>query len=283
MYRRTGRGRLLLFAFLALSIVVITLDFRQSGDGPLERAKDVSSAIVTPIQRGLTAVFTPVGNFFSSVSELSNLRAQNKELKAQVETAEQQIGEAESILEENERLLGVLGLDESYPTMERVSARVIGRPPANYKWAVTIDRGRQDGVKTNMAVIDPDGLVGKIIRVEADTATVLLLIDPQAGAKARVSGSGYAGGIEGNGASESLTLAFIDTEAEVEEGDEVVTAGYDQGIFPPNIPIGTIINVESQEAALEQDIQVEPYVDFTTLDFVQVITESGPRDTGESE
>ena len=283
MYRRTGRGRLLLFAFLALSIVVITLDFRQSGDGPLERAKDVSSAIVTPIQRGLTAVFTPVGNFFSSVSELSNLRAQNKELKAQVETAEQQIGEAESILEENERLLGVLGLDESYPTMERVSARVIGRPPANYKWAVTIDRGRQDGVKTNMAVIDPDGLVGKIIRVEADTATVLLLIDPQAGAKARVSGSGYAGGIEGNGASESLTLAFIDTEAEVEEGDEVVTAGYDQGIFPPNIPIGTIIKVESQEAALEQDIQVEPYVDFTTLDFVQVITESGPRDTGESE
>jgi len=283
MYRRTGRGRLLLFAFLALSIVVITLDFRQSGDGPLERAKDVSSAIVTPIQRGLTAVFTPVGNFFSSVSELSNLRAQNKELKAQVETAEQQIGEAESILEENERLLGVLGLDESYPTMERVSARVIGRPPANYKWAVTIDRGRQDGVKTNMAVIDPDGLVGKIIRVEADTATVLLLIDPQAGAKARVSGSGYAGGIEGNGASESLTLAFIDTEAEVEEGDEVVTAGYDQGIFPPNIPIGTIINVESQEAALEQDIQVEPYVDFTTLDFVQVITESGPRDTGERE
>ena len=283
MYRRTGRGRLLLFAFLALSIVVITLDFRQSGDGPLERAKDVSSAIVTPIQRGLTAVFTPVGNFFSSVSELSNLRAQNAELKAQVETAEQRIAEADSIVEENERLLDLHGLDESYPTMDRISARVIGRPPANYKWAVTIDIGRQDGVRTNMAVIDPDGLVGKIIRVEADTATVLLLIDPQAGAKARVSGSGYAGGIEGNGASESLTLAFIDTEAEVEEGDEVVTAGYDQGIFPPNIPIGTIIKVESQEAALEQDIQVEPYVDFTTLDFVQVITESGSRDTGASE
>ena len=283
MYRRAGRGRLLLLAFLALSIVVITLDFRQPGEGPLETAKDVSSAIVTPIQRGLTSVFTPVGNFFSSISELSNLRAQNAELKAQLETVEQRIGEAETVLDENERLKTVLGLDESYPTMERVTASVIGRPPANYKWAVTIDKGRNDGIRTNMAVIDPDGLVGKIIRVEHETATVLLLIDPQAGAKARVSGSGYAGGIEGNGASEALTLAFIDTEAEVSVGDEVVTAGYDEGIFPPNIPIGTIAEVESQEAALEQDISVEPYVDFTTLDFVQVIIETGKVESGEDD
>lgn len=283
MYRRTGRGRLLLLVFLALSIVVITLDFRQTGEGPLERAKDVSSAIVTPIQRGLTAVFTPVGNFFSSISELSNLRAENAELRNRVEAAEQRIGEAESILEENRRLLALQDLDESYPTMDRVAARVIGRPPANYKWAVTIDKGREDGIKTNMAVIDPDGLVGKIIRVDADTATVLLLIDPQAGAKARVSGSGYTGGIEGNGASESLTLAFIDTQAEVEVGDEVVSAGYDDGVFPPNIPIGTIAEVENQEAALEQNIQVEPFVDFTALDFVEVIVESGKQDREEDE
>ncbi len=283
MYRRAGRGRLLLFAFVALSIVVITLDFRQTGNGPLERAKEVSSAIVTPIQRGLTAVFTPVGNFFSSVSELSNLRAENAELRGELEAAEQRIDEAESILAENERLLALQELDESYPTMERVSARVIGRPPANYKWAVTIDKGTNDGIKANMAVIDPEGLVGKIIRADADTATVLLLIDPQAGAKAKVTGSGYAGGIEGNGASESLTLAFIDTEAEVEVGDEVVTAGYDEGIFPPNIPIGSIESVESQSAALEQSIQVEPYVDFTTLDFVQVIVETGKIETEESE
>jgi rod shape-determining protein MreC len=277
MYRRAGRGRLLLLAFLALSIVVITLDFRQSGDGPLERAKDVSSAIVTPIQRGLTAVFTPVGNFFSSVSELSSLRATNAELRNRVEEAEQKIGEAESVLSENERLHSLLELDESYPTMERVTASVIGRPPANYKWAVTIDKGHKDGIRTNMAVIDPDGLVGKVIRVEPDTATILLLIDPQAGAKARVADSGFAGGIEGNGASEALTLSFIDTEVEIDVGDEVVTAGYDEGVFPPNIPIGTIEEIESQNAALEQNIQVEPYVDFTTLDFVQVITDTGKR------
>lgn len=277
MYRRTGRGRLLLLAFIALSILVITLDFRQSGEGPLERAKDVSSAIVTPIQRGLTAVFAPVGNFFSSLSELSNLREENTALRNEVEEMDQRINESESILSENERLVELLALDESYPTMDRVAARVIGRPPANYKWAVTIDKGSVHGIKQDQAVIDPDGLVGKVIRVDDDSATVLLLIDPQANAKARITGERYAGAVGGNGASEELTLRFIDTDANVDVGDEVVTAGYDLGIFPPNIPIGTVANVDSQEAALEQDIEVDPYVDFTTLDFVQVIIDSGKR------
>lgn len=277
MYRRTGRGRLLLLAFLALSIVVITLDFRQDAGGPLDRAKDISSAIVTPIQRGLTAVFEPVGNFFSSLTELSALRADNAELRNELEEMEQRVTEAEAILSENERLVGLQGLDESYPTMERVSARVIGRPPANYKWAITIDKGRDDGIRPDMAVIDPDGLVGKVIRVDADASTVLLLIDPQAGAKARLDGQPLAGAIRGNGASEALSLVDIDTDATVSVGDEVVTSGYDGGIFPPNIPIGTVSNVESQDAALEQEIEVDPYVDFTTLDFVQVITETGKR------
>lgn len=277
MYRRTGRGRLLLLAFLALSILVITLDFRHSGDGPLERAKDASSAIVTPIQRGLTAVFAPVGNFFSSLSELSNLRAENASLKNQVDEMEQRVTDAESILSENERLLELQDLDESYPTMDRVSARVIGRPPANYKWAVTIDRGSDHGIEPDMAVIDPDGLVGKIIRVSDDNSTVLLLIDPEANAKARITRERYSGVVGGNGASEELTLRFIDTDANVEVGDEVVTAGYDLGIFPPSIPIGTVATVETQEAALDQNIGVDPYVDFTTLDFVQVITDSGER------
>jgi rod shape-determining protein MreC len=277
MYRRTGRGRLLLFAFLGLSIIVITLDFRQDAGGPLDRAKDISSAIVTPIQRGLTAVFTPVGNFFSSLTELSSLQADNVELRNELEEMEQRVTEAESILTENERLVGLQGLDESYPTMERLSARVIGRPPANYKWVITIDKGRDDGIRPDMAVIDPDGLVGKVIRADADASTVLLLIDPQAGAKARLDGEPLAGAIRGNGASEALSFVDIDTDAEVSVGDEVVTSGYDNGIYPPNIPIGTVSSVESQEAALEQDIDVDPYVDFATLDFVQIITETGQR------
>jgi rod shape-determining protein MreC len=277
MYRRAGRGRLLLLAFVALSIVVITLDFRQGDNGPLERAKEISSAIVTPIQRGLTAVFRPVGNFFSSVSELSSLRSENQVLQASVDDLEAKITEAESLLEENRRLRAMLNLDEAYPTLNRVAATVISNAPANYKWAVTIDRGSADGIQPDMAVVDPNGLVGKIIDVDSHTATVLLLIDPQAGAKARVVGTGYTGAVRGNGAQRALSLEFITTDADVIVNNQVVTAGYDNGIFPSNIPIGQIVSVSGEEAALDQTIEVDPWVDFTALDFVEVIVESGRR------
>ena len=274
MYRRAGRGRIVLLAFLALSIVVITLDFRQTTD-VLERAKDISNAIVTPIQRGLATVFRPDGNFFSSLSELSNLRGDNATMRQQIQEMQAEITEAESLLDENARLRDLLELDESYATMDRLTASVIARPPSNYKWAVEIDKGASDGLAEDMAVIDPQGLVGKIIRVQENTATVLLLIDPQAGASARIEGEEWTGAIRGNGSDQALSFEFVDTEADVSVGDRVVTSAYNRGIFPPNIPIGRVSDVTGQQADTEQDIEIEPWVDFTTLDFVQVILETG--------
>ena len=104
MYRRAGRGRLLLIAFLVASIVVITLDFRQGPNGALERVKDISSAVVAPLQRGFTAVTRPVGDFFSSVSELTQLRSENARLQEQLEEMESQITGAQSLQDDHERL-----------------------------------------------------------------------------------------------------------------------------------------------------------------------------------
>ena len=279
MYRRTGRGRLLLLVFLALSIVVITLDFRQSPGGPLERAKDLSAAVVAPIQRGVAAVTRPVGDFFSTVSDLADLRAENRELEASLQAAEQEIGSAEAVLDENERLRALLELDESYRTMDSVNATVYGRAPSNYKWAVYIDKGTADGIRPDMAVVNPDGLVGKIVQTSAHTSTVLLLVDPTAAARARVVSKGDVGVVRGNGGSESLSLTLISGDLEVDEGDEVVTAGMDDGIFPPSILIGTVSDVGRQEAAPEQEIEVEPAVDFTNgLDYLKVLLETGPFD-----
>lgn len=266
-----------MLAFLVLSLVVITLDFRSGGDGPLERAKDISTTIVAPIQRGVTTVFRPVGNFFSSLGDLSNLRADNTELQRRVTELSTQIGEAEAIEAENERLRELLALDESWTTMERVAATVIATVPANYRWAVRIDRGSNDGVQTDMAVVAPEGLVGKIISVQPETSIVLLLIDPQAAARARIKGKGFTGIARGNGADQSLSLDGIHPEANVKEGDEAITSGYDLGIFPPSIPIGEVVDAAGDGADVEQDIEVQPWVDFNSLDFVEVLLESGPR------
>lgn len=265
-----------MLAFLVLSLVVITLDFRSGGDGPLETAKDISTTIVAPIQRGVTTVFRPVGNFFSSLGDLSSLRADNIDLENQVTELSTTIGEAEAIKAENERLRELLGLDESWTTMDRVAATVIATVPANYRWAVRIDRGSNDGVAADMAVVAPEGLVGKVISVQPDTSIVLLLIDPQAAARARIKEKGFTGIARGNGADQSLSLDGIHPEANVKEGEEVITSGYDLGIFPPSIPIGEVVDATGEGAEVEQDIEIEPWVDFNSLDFVEVLLESGP-------
>ena len=276
MYRRTGRGRVLLVVFLGLCIVLITLDFRQGEGGPLDRARDWSEAVVDPIQRGFSAVVRPIGNFFSSVGDLANLRERNAELENLVKDYESRIAEADSVADENEELRRELGLDESWASMERVTAQVISKENNNYRWLVTIDKGESDGVSPDMAVITPDGLAGKIVSVEANAATVLLLIDANGAAAAKVEDKGITGSVTGQGGGRPLNMEFVPNDADVEEGDVILTSSYNGGIFPPNIPIGEVLSASAESAALEQDIQVTPFVDFQSLEFVQVLLESGP-------
>ncbi|HZA39415.1 MAG TPA: rod shape-determining protein MreC [Actinomycetota bacterium] len=276
MYRRTGRGRVLLVALLGVSIVLITLDFRQGDGGPLDRARDISSAVVDPIQRGFTAVFRPVGNFFSSVGELSSLRSRNAELESELEAARQQIDQAQALAEENAQLRLEAELDESWVSMDRLTAEVINKASSNFRWIVRINKGRSDGIRPDMAVVDSDGLVGKILSAEENSASVLLLIDPNGAAAAKIEGGKFTGSVNGQGSGEPLSFEFVDPNADIEVGDEVLTSYYNDGIFPPNIPIGRVIDVSAPSAALRPDVAVDPYVDFQALDFVQVLLESGP-------
>ncbi|HWL64380.1 MAG TPA: rod shape-determining protein MreC, partial [Actinomycetota bacterium] len=219
-----------------------------------------------------------IGNFFSSLGDLGRLRTENSRLQSEVDDLEGRLTEVQSIAEENEELRSVLDLDESWVTMERVAAQVIGYDPANYKWAVFIDRGKEDGVRKDMAVVNDDGLVGKVIRTQDNFSTVLLLIDPQAGARARIEEEGPTGAVRGNGGDQSLTLNYIDAnDGEVSVGQDVLTSGYDLGIYPPSIPIGEISSVKNEGGAIHQDLEVSPWVDFKSLDFVLVLLESGPQ------
>ena len=277
MYRRPGRGRLLLFVCLALSLLLITLDFRQNRGGVIGRAKDLAVAVVTPIQRGFTAVTQPVGDFFAAVGDLADIRSRNRELEDRLDRAQADIREAQSLEDENARLRDVLELDKAWQSMPRATAPVISKAPSNYKWAVIIGKGRVDGIRQNMAVIDPEGLVGKVIQADRNQATVLLLIDPDAAAGARVEDARDTGVVRGNGADESLSLEFVAADADVSVGDGIITSGYDGGVFPPGIPIGLVAEVAPQDAGLEREVEVEAAVDFPALDFVTVLLETGSR------
>lgn len=277
MYRPKRRGRLLLLVFLALSILVITLDFRGGSGGPLERAKEITEAIVAPIQRGLTSITRPIGNFFSAIADLADLRDTNRRLESEVAQLREEVGEARDLADENAELRQMLELDESWASMDRVTAQVIAETPGNYRWAVVIDRGESDGIRKDMAVITPEGFVGKILTVGADQATVLLLIDPSLGVGATTDDRSLSGVVYGNGEGEDLSLNFVSKEEVVDVGDLVFSSNYNEGIFPPGIPIGYVSHVGGDQRAAEYEIAVDPYVDFSKLNFVQVLLETGKR------
>jgi rod shape-determining protein MreC len=277
MYRRPGRGRLLLAVCLALSLLLITLDFRQNRGGVIRRAKDLAVAVVTPVQRGFTAVTQPVGDLFGALGDLANIRSRNRELEDRLDRLQAEVREAQSLQDVNERLHRVLELGEAWQSMDRATAQVISKAPSNYQWAVVIGKGRADGIRPNMAVIDPEGLVGKVIRADRNQATVLLLIDPDAAAGARIEGARDTGVVRGNGSSEHLSIEFVAPDADVRVGDDVITSGYDGGIFPSGIPIGVVAEVGPEDAGFERDVRVEAAADFPALDYVTVLLETGPR------
>lgn len=277
MYRRNGRGRLVLLVFLALSVVIITLDFRGGTDGPLSRVKDFAQTVVSPVQRGITTVTRPIGDFFSAVGDLTNLREENRRLEAEVEALEAEAARAQGLTAENVELKEILDIEEPWFSMDKVAAQVTGAAPGNYKWAVFIDKGAADGIKEDMAVITPEGLVGKIFQVSENQSTVLLMIDPNAGATATTEEGGATGSIAGNGEGEDLTLGLVDKDAAIEVGNRVITSNFNRGIFPRGIPIGLVSHIGGDTRASQLEIEVTPAVDFGDLNVVLVLLETGPN------
>lgn len=283
MYRRPGRGRVLLLVFVALSIFLITLDFRAGSEGPLGRAKEWSIAIMAPVQRGFATVFRPVGNFFTSVGEIGGLRERNRELEEELRQVRSENEGADAIIDENERITELLDLKESWRTMDTVQAQVYSNGAGNYNWAVQIDKGSSDGIAPDMAVISPEGLVGKVVRVTPHEAQVLVVIDPTAAAGARIEGPRDTGTVQGQGVDLPLQMLDIGKDADVSAGDEVVTSGRNRSIFPPGIPIGEVSRADVEGGSPTMTIDVDPYVDYQKLDYVIVLLESGPAATAQGD
>ena len=265
-----------MLVFLALSIMVITIDYRAGSGGILRTAKEWSVAVVAPIQRGFTTVVRPVGNFFASIGELGDLRDENQRLKDENEQLSSENTQADEVLEENERLADLLELQEAWPAMDNVPARVYAKDAGNYGEGVYIDKGRADGIRPNMPVLAPEGLVGKTLSVTEHESLVLLIVDTNFGANARVKDGRDTGLVRGRGSADPLTMILIGKNSDVEVGDEVTTSGLDE-IYPPAIPVGEVIRADVRGGQVSKTIDVDPYVDTTKLDYVMVLMPDSRR------
>ena len=272
-YQRTNR-RPILVLLVVTAVALITLDVR--GSGPISTVRGGAHDVVDPIAGALDAVFSPVGDWIDGVTSAASLKDENARLRRRLDAARGEQAAARAAVEENKDLKKLLDLPFAEDT-NAVAAPVVEGAPGNFELTVQIGKGASDGVGADMPVVTGAGLVGRVVEVSRDRATVLLTQDPQSGGGVKMERSGTFGVAKGRGDSSTLRVDFVDPAADVTVGEVVSTAGVQNSPFPAGIPLGTVSKVTRTPGDLQQDVLVKPLVDFSHLDYVKVLRPSPGR------
>jgi rod shape-determining protein MreC len=270
VYRRSTRHRFLLILLVLTSITVITVDVRGGGSGVLESFRRTARDAFAPVQSATDRVTSPVGDFFGGMFRYGHLKSENARLRNQLADARGKASVAQSADRERQELLALQKLSFA-GTIPTVAARVIATSPSNFQLTVEIDRGIPAGLKRGMPVVTGAGLVGKVVAVSQERATVLLLTDPSFNIGIRLSGSGDVGVARGNGNRQPLPVDLVDVGTKVTGHEVVETSGLQGSVFPAGIPVGLVRSAKVPPGALQQEISIDPVVDLSRLDFIKVL------------
>ena len=276
--RRPSRAVLVLL--LLASFTLITLDARGGDDSPLEPVRSAMGDVLGPVENATAAAvrpFTAVPGFFRTTGglrrDVARLEAENSQLR----------GALAGVSVDRNRAAELDGLLATSKTTgyALVPARVVAMGPAqSFSRTVTIDAGTRAGIRPDMTVLNNDGLVGRVVRADRSTATVLLLVDQDSVVGGRLGSSMEVGLLRGRGAvggDEKLDLDLVDPSATVNQDDVLVTWGSKKGApYVAGVPIGRVTAVSSTPRQQSVQAVISPYVDFTSLDLVGVVVD---RDT----
>lgn len=263
-------GSLLIAVLLAQ---LFFLAYQIKGENDVRLIRRWAIAVVGPVEKGVRGT---VDASFSVVEQyilLYNARQESQRLRAELATAKLELRELRTRAEHSDELAALLELKQAYAQAPLIAARVIAASPATASRTVLIDRGVRDGLAVNMAVLRPEGVVGKVVSVFPTTAQVLLISDRKSGVGVRVTGTELAGVVKGQGGAACL-LDYIPNDESLPAQAELITSGQDQ-LFPAGLPVGRVISTRPGELFLS--VEVEPAVSLTKLDHVLVL--AGPPQT----
>lgn len=285
MYKQSVRRRRAALALLvAASLALLTAYFGESAGGALHALQRGALEVMAPIQEGTGRALKPLRDLAGWFGDTLHAREQRDQLRTQRDALRREAVRAQSLARDNQQLRRLLGLDQSgISRYEPVTARVIGRSPTVWYATVNIDKGTVDGVRLNQPVVNGDGLVGKVTAVTHGAAQVTLVTDHTSGVSAAAntgtkrSPSRVYGLVQtAVGNPGDLLLNFVSRRSELEKGASVTTAGSRssrlESLFPPDIPIGVVTQVDEEELSQYQRVHIRPFADLRRLDFVQILT-----------
>ena len=228
---------LVLLAGLILAQVLL-LAFQIKGDHNVRLIRYWTVEALMPFERGGTWSFLRVGNIWDGYIALRGTRAENKRLHARVDQLQILNRQLEGEAAEAQRLSALLGFREAHAEAPMLAAEVIGASADSSSNTLFVNRGQRDRVRPNMAVITPEGIVGKIVEVFPTTAQVLLISDRDSGVGALLEDTRTHGVLKGSGDPDPR-LDYVVNDEKVHSGEVLLTSGEDR-IFPKGLLIGTV-------------------------------------------
>lgn len=270
MFSRHRNLVILIFVLFA-QIFLLGYQFRRGQDVPLIR--NGTMYVVTPLQRGMRAVTDTFRRVIYGYLDLREARQQSQDLSRELDQLRIEAQRLRREASQAKRLQALLDFRQELPWLT-VAAQIIGSGGNEASQTVILDKGSNAGLRPDLPVVVPGGVIGKVLRVFPDTAQVILITDASSGVAALLDNSRIHGVLRGTNQPLSK-LSYVINGEPVTVGEILVTSGEDR-IYPKGLPLGVVVSV--RPGSEFQEIEVQPLAQLNRLEEVLVILE---RETSE--
>lgn len=266
-------GQRLSFVILLCAAVALLIAGRSNSDRMQQFGafiSDVAAPVLDLASRPAQLIRSSVieiDQFFNAVSENHKLRAELNRLSAWQAAAQR-------LQEENVEFRTLLNVHD-VPAAPYLSARVVGDVGSPFVHTVLVNAGAKQGLRKDMPVVGPDGLIGRVILAGNQVSRILLLSDINSRIPVRLEPGGHQAVLTGDNQNLPI-LSYLPAQIAVKPGDRLVTSGFG-GVFPPGIPVGAIAAIETS-AGSQPIIRIKTFSDENRLEFVRILKFSPPDD-----
>ena len=259
------KSLVLLAGVVLLQVLLLAVQIKRDSQGRLIRVWTVGA--VSPFERVGSYGFGWIRDAWHHYFALQNTTKDNEQLRHENDALKLQVAQLQGKAAESDRLATLLNFRQSHADVPMIGARVIGGGPGSASQTIELDRGERDGIRRNMGVITPDGVVGKVIETYPNASQVLLLTDKEGGVGAMLEESRIQSPVGGTG-EPLLAMKYVPNDDSVNLGERVFTSGMDH-IFPRDLPVGTISEIKPGNPF--KQIRVKPAANLERLEEVLVL------------
>src|ERR1022692_1323341 len=263
------KNLIVLAAILFAQIIALAVQVRRpTAEGKPRLIRVWATAAVTPFEEAIVHTQKWAHDKWNGYIYLRHVDQENQQLRGEIDRMKLEQARLNEDATMARRIQTLLAFKEQY-VESTVAAQVIGTSGSEQSRVLYLDKGSRDGIKPDMAVITPTGIVGKVVQVFPDSSQVLPINDQFSGVGAALKSSRLQGILKGapNGAT---TLQYVMSDEKVEPGEEVITSGGDR-IFPKGLPVGKVVSVEPGKD-LFLNIRVVPSARLDQVEEVLIVT-----------